>query len=71
MKEKIVKNITYPIRLGQFLKLINAAQDGIEAKIRIQEGAVRVNGEIEKRRGKQLRKDDVVEFPDDIKYLLK
>jgi ribosome-associated protein len=70
MKEKIVRNITYPIRLGQFLKLINAAQDGIEAKIRIQGGAVRVNGEIEKRRGKQLRKDDVVEFSDGVKHLL-
>jgi len=51
-----------PIRLGQFLKIQNLVQDGMEAKIRIQEGEVMVNGEIETRRGKQLQKTDTVTF---------
>lgn len=50
------------IRLGQFLKLANAVGDGIEAKIRIQEGEVLVNGEVETRRGKKLTQGDVVEI---------
>lgn len=49
-----------PIRLGQFLKLANLVQDGFEAKIRIQNGEVLVNEEIETRRGKQLRRFDKV-----------
>ena len=49
-----------PIRLGQFLKFADMVQDGIEAKIRIQEGEVTVNGERETRRGRQLRHNDVV-----------
>lgn len=51
---------TLPIRLGQFLKFADMVQDGIEAKIRIQEGEVKVNGEIETRRGKQLQNNDIV-----------
>lgn len=51
-----------PIRLGQFLKLANIVQDGIEAKFYIQEGQVLVNGKIETRRGRQLVVDDVVVF---------
>ncbi len=51
---------TLPIRLGQFLKFADMVQDGIEAKIRINEGEVKVNGEIETRRGKQLQHNDVV-----------
>lgn len=53
-----------PIRLGQFLKLADMVQDGVEAKIRIQEGEVLVNGEIETRRGKQLQHNDVVQLGD-------
>lgn len=55
---------TLPIRLGQFLKFADMVQDGIEAKIRIQEGEVRVNGEVETRRGKQLQHGDVVSLFD-------
>jgi len=50
------------IRLGQFLKLANLVESGADAKPLIQEGRVRVNGEIETRRGRQLRLDDVVEL---------
>jgi len=51
---------TLPIRLGQFLKLADMVQDGIEAKIRIVDGEVKVNGEVETRRGKQLQNNDIV-----------
>ncbi len=53
---------TVPIRLGQFLKFANLVQDGLEAKIYIQEEQVFVNGEVEKRRGRQLVVGDVVNF---------
>lgn len=53
---------TLPIRLGQFLKLANLVQDGIEAKIIISEGMIRVNNEIEKRRGHQLQDGDIIQF---------
>jgi ribosome-associated protein len=48
------------IRLGQFLKLANLVESGAEAKPLIAEGLVRVNGEVETRRGRQLVKGDVV-----------
>jgi len=49
-----------PIRLGQFLKLANLVQDGLEAKILIQSGEVWVNGKPENRRGKKLNPCDKV-----------
>jgi ribosome-associated protein len=48
------------IRLGQLLKLANLAEDGTEAKELIENGLVQVNGEIETRRGRQLRAGDTV-----------
>lgn len=51
-----------PIRLGQFLKLANLVQDGVEAKLRIQQGEVLVNGARETRRGRQLTLGDVIEL---------
>lgn len=55
-----------PIRLSQFLKLANVVQDGLEAKIRILEGEVLVNDELETRRGRKLYNKDRVHFSDDI-----
>ncbi|MCL2534952.1 MAG: RNA-binding S4 domain-containing protein [Nocardiaceae bacterium] len=49
------------IRLGQFLKLANLIESGAEAKGVIADGLVSVNGEVEVRRGRQLRDGDVVE----------
>lgn len=43
-----------PIRLGQFLKYIGLADTGGEAREWIQGGQVRVDGEVETRRGRQL-----------------
>jgi ribosome-associated protein len=48
------------IRLGQLLKLAGIAGSGTEARELVQDGAVRVNGETETRRGRQLRRGDVV-----------
>lgn len=49
------------IRLGQLLKLAGLADSGAEARTLVQEGAVSVDGEIETRRGRQLRRGALVE----------
>jgi len=48
------------IRLGQLLKLADVADSGSEAKELLAEGAVRVNDEVDTRRGRQLAPGDVV-----------
>jgi len=48
------------IRLGQFLKLADLVDSGADAKAVLAQGEVSVNGEPEGRRGRQLRKGDVV-----------
>ncbi len=50
------------IKLDSFLKAVNAVGSGGEAKILISEGEVRVNGEVELRRGRKLRPGDRVEL---------
>ncbi len=49
------------IKLDQFLKLAQIAMTGGEAKAMIQDGMVKVNGEVETRRGRKLRHGDRVE----------
>jgi ribosome-associated protein len=48
------------IRLGQVLKLAGIAASGGEARALVAEGRVTVNGEVERRRGRQLRPGDEV-----------
>lgn len=48
------------IRLGQLLKLADLADDGIAAKELIEQGLVKVNGDIETRRGRQLHAGDTI-----------
>jgi ribosome-associated protein len=48
------------IRLGQALKLSGLASSGGEARALVEQGAVTVNGKVETRRGRQLRRGDVV-----------
>ncbi|KAA9393803.1 RNA-binding S4 domain-containing protein [Kocuria coralli] len=48
------------IRLGQALKLGNLVEDGAQARTVIEDGLVKVNGDIEERRGRQLHDGDVV-----------
>ena len=49
------------IRLGQLLKLAGIAGSGAEARALVQDGAVRVNGDVERRRRRQLRRGDLVD----------
>lgn len=50
------------IKLGQALKAAGLVDAGAEAKIVIQDGLVRVNGQIELQRGKKLVAGDMVEY---------
>ncbi|MBC7088542.1 MAG: S4 domain-containing protein YaaA [Tissierellales bacterium] len=63
--EKVKINTEY-IKLEQLLKLASITQTGGEAKIMIQDGLVKVNGEICKQRGKKLRINDKIEVNDKI-----
>ena len=53
------------IRLGQFLKLADLVDTGADAKAVLASGLVRVDGEVETRRGRQLRRGDVVRLGDE------
>jgi len=53
------------IKLGQALKLAGVVEDGVEAKFAIQDGLVRVNGEVEERRGRKVYEGDVISFNGD------
>jgi Uncharacterized conserved protein len=50
------------IKLGQAIKLANLVQDGVEAKYVIQDGLVKVNGEVDIRRGRKLYDGDIFSF---------
>lgn len=50
------------IRLGPFLKFAGLLDSGGEVKEAIVDGFVTVNGEVERRRGRQLQLGDVVRF---------
>ena len=47
------------IKLGQALKAANLCED---AKFAVQDGLVKVNGEVDERRGRKLYDGDIVEF---------
>jgi len=59
--EEVVINTEF-IKLDQFLKWANFTGSGVEAKIFIQNGEVKVNDVVETRRGKKIYDGDVVEF---------
>ena len=50
------------IRLDSALKLASVVQTGGHAKIVIQNGEVRVNGDICTQRGKKIRLNDIIHF---------
>ncbi len=50
------------IKLGQALKAGGLVDSGVDAKFVIQDGLVKVNGNIETQRGKKLYNGDIVEF---------
>ena len=50
------------IKLGQAMKLAGLVSSAIEAKVVIQDGEVKVNGEVDTRRGRKLYSGDNFEF---------
>ena len=50
------------IKLGQALKLAGLVSSGIDAKFVVQDGQVKVNGEVDTRRGAKWYGGEVVEF---------
>lgn len=50
------------IKLGQAIKAARLVESGVEAKIVIQDGEVKVNGVVETQRGKKLFGGEVVEY---------
>ena len=61
----LIKNILIDsefITLGQFLKIVDIISSGGEAKSFLAENMILVNGEEDRRRGRKLYKDDIVEI---------
>lgn len=54
------------IKLGQALKLAGLVDSGVEAKVVIQDGLVKVNNETDTRRGKKLYPGDTFEFKGEV-----
>ena len=59
------------IKLGQALKAAGVVGSGVDAKLVIQDGLVKVNGETEVRRGKKLYEGDVVTFEGETIHIVK
>lgn len=53
------------IKLGQALKAAGLVSSGVDAKMVIQDGLVKVNGQVELQRGKKLYENDIVEFEEE------
>lgn len=58
MREVLIRDEA--IRLGQLLKLADLIDQGSDARELLASGEVLVNGEVETRRGRQLRVGDTV-----------
>ncbi|MDO4649328.1 MAG: RNA-binding S4 domain-containing protein [Eubacteriales bacterium] len=50
------------IKLGQAMKLAGLVDDGVQAKYVITDGQVKVNGEVDLRRGRKLYENDVFSY---------
>ncbi|SEI62345.1 ribosome-associated protein [Lachnospiraceae bacterium A10] len=50
------------IKLGQAMKKAGMVGSGVDAKMVIQDGLVKVNGEVDTRRGRKLFGGEVVEY---------
>ena len=59
------------IKLGQALKAAGLVGSGVDAKLVIQDGLVKVNGETEVQRGKKLCDGDVVTFEGETIHIVK
>ena len=60
MEEVIIRDEF--IKLGQAIKLAGLVESGVDAKMVIQDGLVKVNGRVETQRGKKLVDKDEVSF---------
>jgi ribosome-associated protein len=56
-----IKIETEFIKLDQLLKLVDVASTGGHAKYLIQEGYIKINGNIEYQRGKKIKPGDILE----------
>lgn len=61
MKEKVLIKDDF-IKLDSLLKFVGIAESGGISKTLISEGLVKVNGEVETRRGKKIYIGDTIEF---------
>ena len=59
---EIIKLRDEYIKLGQALKAAGLVESGVDAKYAIEEGLVKVNGQVEYQRGKKHRDGDEVLF---------
>lgn len=50
------------IKLGQAIKLAGLVESGVDAKYAVQDGLVKVNGQVELQRGKKIYIGDIIEF---------
>ena len=60
MQEICIRDVF--IKLGQALKLAGVVEDGVEAKYVIADGLVKVNGEVDVRRGRKVYEGDVISY---------
>lgn len=59
---EIIKLREEYIKLGQALKAAGVVESGVDAKFAVQDGLVKVNGDVEYQRGKKLYDGDIIEF---------
>ena len=59
---EIIKLKEEYIKLGQTLKAAGLVESGVDAKFAVQDGLVKVNGQVETQRGKKLVEGDIVEY---------
>lgn len=50
------------IKLGQLLKAAGLVGSGVEAKVVIQDGLVKVDGNVETQRGKKIYDGSIIEY---------
>ncbi len=66
MQKDKIQITTEFIKLDSLLKFANAVATGGEAKQIVQDGLVKVNGEVCTMRGRKIRPGDVVEVDDQL-----
>ena len=59
---EIIKLKEEYIKLGKALKAAGLVESGVDAKFAVQDGLVKVNGQVETQRGKKLVEGDIVEY---------